>query len=163
MSLALEHIMVTGMEIGLGIKALKSAFDIAKEIKDLNDTTAIRGKIIEMQSLIMEAQSSAIGAREDHAAQLDRIRSLEEEVSRLKAWDGERNRYELKDIGGAMFVYMLKRSERGNEPPHWLCPNCFEDGKKSLFQRKSASLVTTDCPRCGTSIGPRNTTPAWID
>jgi hypothetical protein len=49
--------MVTGAEFGLGIEALKTAFDIAKEAKNLTDATAIKAKVIEMQGLIRESQN----------------------------------------------------------------------------------------------------------
>ena len=146
--------MVTGVEIGLGIKALKTAFDIAKEAKDLTDTTAMRSKIIEMQSLIMDAQASAIDAREGHATQVERIRQLEEEVADLKAWGREKSRYEMKRPWAGATVYALKESESAGEPQHWLCANCYTQGKKSFLN--TVGSVGTDymwkCPNCTVSF-----------
>ena len=141
--------MITGVEIGFGLKALKSAFDLAKEAKDLTDTTTMRTKIIEMQGLIMDAQSSAIDARTVHADQADRIRTLETEMARLKAWDAEKARYDLHAPEPGAMVYAVKPEIRGGEPPHWLCPNCYADGKKRFLQGVFGSLGTSwKCRDC---------------
>ncbi|MBV9044643.1 MAG: DUF2752 domain-containing protein [Alphaproteobacteria bacterium] len=160
--------MITGAEISLGIQALKSALSLAKEAKDLTDATAIQGKVIEMQSAILEAQGVAIDAREAHAAQAERIRELETEVARLKAWHGERDNYDLKQIDGAAVAYMLKRDKRGSEPPHWLCAHCFENGKKSFLQSqgrtKDSVHQVLKCPGCGaTSATHWNLHMQWMD
>jgi hypothetical protein len=142
--------MVTGFEIGLGIKALKSAMDVAKEIKGLNDTAAIHAKIIEMQNLIMEAQASAIDAREDHAAQVKRVRDLEEEMARMKAWEAEKQRYELKAPWLGATLYALKPAMYDGEPPHWLCVNCYNQGKKRVLQicQHTPAKNIWACPDC---------------
>src|SRR5690349_8810363 len=90
--------MITGAEVTFGFQALKAALGLAKEAKDLTDSTAIKAKVIEMQSLILEAQANAIEAREAHTAQVNRISELEAEVARFKAWETEKNRYELREI-----------------------------------------------------------------
>jgi hypothetical protein len=154
-------LMISGAEIGLGVKVLKSALDIVKEAKDLTDTAAIKSKLIDMQSLILEAQGNAIEARSAHEEQANRIRDLESEISQFKSWQHERERYELMQLGDGTFAYMLKLAERGNQPPHWLCPNCFEDGKKSLFQRKSEMYLNAHCPRCKAEIAPE-AKPSWL-
>ncbi|HTT99231.1 MAG TPA: hypothetical protein VMF58_14365 [Rhizomicrobium sp.] len=142
--------MITGVEIGLGIKALKTAFDIAKEAKDLTDTTTMRSKIIEMQSLILEAQGTAIEARDAHSEQVDRIRALEAEVADLKAWDNEKARYELKTPHIGATIYALKPDKRDGEPPHWLCPNCYQQRKKRILQGTSGGhgAARWTCPDC---------------
>jgi hypothetical protein len=150
--------MVTGVEIGLGIKALKTAFDIAKEAKDLTDTTAMRSKIIDMQSLIMEAQASAIDAREDHAAQVEKIRGLEAQVANFEAWDDEKARYEMNTPWTGATVYALKKSESRGEPPHWLCANCYQNRKKSILSVMGFAPGPPYgeyfwlCPSCGAKI-----------
>ena len=74
----------------------------------------------------MEAQASAIQAREAYSAQIDRIRELEAEVAGLKAQGTDKHRYELKNVAPGVFAYMLKPEARGGEAPHWLCQHCFD-------------------------------------
>lgn len=156
--------MITGAEIGLGIKALKTAFDIAKEAKDLTDTTAMRSKIIEMQGLIMDAQAGAIAAREAHAEQIDRIRALEAEVRDFKTRQAEIERYELKDLGWGAFAYMLKPDARGSEPPHWACANCYKKCEIAILQHTVVRNLGTkwECPSCKNLIQPSKSIISWI-
>jgi len=122
-------------EIAAAITGLRSALDVTKAMIGLRDAEAFRAKSIELQGVILEALEKGIEAREAYAAQLDRVRALEAEVAKLKEWDTEKSHYELKTVGaGGSLAYMLKPEARGAEPPHWLCPDCFEQRKKAFFQ-----------------------------
>jgi hypothetical protein len=147
--------VVTGAEISLGIQALKSLLGIAKEAKDLTDPGAIRAKVSEMYGLILDAQVSAIDAREAHTAQVQRIRELEEEIARLKAWGHDKQRYELQKAGrGGAVVYGLKADRREGEPPHWLCANCYQRGEKSFLSVTAGRYQNAvwECGRCHTNF-----------
>lgn len=121
-------------EIAAGITSLRATLDIAKAMVNLRDAEAFRAKSIELQETIMRALDSGIEARESYAKQLDAIRAPEAKVARLEAWDTEKQRYELKSLGTGAVAYVLKPEARGTETPHWLCPNCFHQSKKSFFQ-----------------------------
>jgi hypothetical protein len=77
-------------------------------------------KSIELQGVVLDAFENAIEAREAYSTQADRIRALEAEVANLKAWDAEKQHYELKPNYMGAVAYMLKPEARGSEPPHWL-------------------------------------------
>ena len=50
-------------------------------------------------------------------------------------------------------AYMLKPEKRGSEPPHWLCPNCFANGKKTFLiatGTKERGYPIFKCAVCGT-------------
>jgi hypothetical protein len=156
--------MVTVTDVSAGITSLKTAFEIAKAMKDISNATEPNSKILDLQGVIMDPQASAIQAREAHSAQIDEIRALEAEIARLKAWDAEKERYELKAVSfrGAM-AYMLKPAARGSEPPHWLCPNCYQNGKKGFFQPTGAMLgrdAIYMCASCKGSIAASHK-PNW--
>lgn len=148
--------MVTGAEVTFGFKALKDALGLIKQAKDLTEASAIHGKVIEMQALVAEALSEVIDARQAHAAQLEHINELEKEIARLKAWDGENDRYELKDVSAGAFVYVPKAGMEGGEPPHWLCAHCYQHTKKSLMQPQGRTAdntwMTWKCPACGSGF-----------
>jgi hypothetical protein len=60
---------------------------------------------------------------------------------------------------------MLKPSERGSKPPHWLCANCYEDRKKSIFQWTPKTAMARrlyECPACKNTIAPASE-PQWLD
>ena len=69
-------------------------------------------------------------------------------------WDSEKQRYELTDVGDGNFAYVLKAAMRGSEPPHYVCANCYRQGKASILNhmhtRGMGDLLT--CPACGTKF-----------
>lgn len=140
-----------------GLGALKSAFDMAKGLKDIDDTVRRNSAVIELQEKILSAQAA-------QGELLDSVRSLEAEVASLKTWDAEKQRYELKTIGSGAVAYMLKADARGSEPPHWICPNCYAKGQKAFFQPTGAHIMRDSVYRCQGCAG--NVTlggePTWI-
>src|ERR1700722_13211099 len=130
-------------EVFAGIGALKTAFDIARGLKDIDDATRRNAAVIELQEKILGAQSS-------QAALVERVGELEKEVSRLKAWDTDKQRYALTKLRDGVFAYALKSADDNGEPSHYLCVNCYQSGHKSVLQKEkwppvSVVLVCHDC------------------
>jgi hypothetical protein len=151
-------------EISAALTSLRATLDIAKAMIGLRDAEAFRAKSIELQETIMRALDSGIEAREAYAKQLDSVRALETEVARLKAWDAEKQNYELKGIGSGSVAYMLKPETRGSEPPHWLCPTCFAQGKKAFLQATGAHEGRSwmyRCQGCDHRVAAAFS-PAWL-
>jgi hypothetical protein len=136
-------------EIAAAITSVRTMFDLAKAAIGLRDAETFRTRSVELNGLILQALEKAIEAREAESSQLERIRALEAEVARLKAWDAEKEKYELKDVGHFCVAYMLKPNARGTEPPHWLCPNCYAQGKKSFVQPSGARSGRDMLYKCG--------------
>jgi len=150
-------------EISAGVTSLRAALDITKAMVGLRDAEAFRAKSIELQGVVLEALDKAIDSREAYAAQSERIGALEAEVASLKAWDAEKQNYELKRIGEGSVAYMLKPDKRGTEPPHWLCPNCYSKGQKSFLNPTGAQVRRSwiyKCGSCGTQPSC-NHMPDW--
>jgi hypothetical protein len=152
-------------EISAAVTSLNATMQIAKAMVGLRDAEAFRAKSIEMQQTILDALDNGIAAREAYAAQLDRVRALETEVASLKAWDAEKQKYELKRAAWNNVAYMLKKEERGSEPPHWLCPNCFTKGEKAFLfgmgtQKGRAWMFK--CVRCNAEPA-MDGDPKWLD
>jgi hypothetical protein len=153
-------------EIAAAVTGIRSALDITKAMVGLRDAEAFRAKSIELQGVVLEALDKAIEARESHAAQGDRIRALEAEVANLKAWDTEKQRYNLKSIGQGAVAYILKPEERSGETPHWLCPNCFAKGQKAFLQntgRIERARVIVGCNSCRTAVPITKDVTSWAD
>jgi Zn finger protein HypA/HybF involved in hydrogenase expression len=143
--------MVGEMFAGLG--AFKTMLDMAKALKDMNDATVRNGAVIELQEKILAAQAA-------QATLLERVGELETEVARLKAWDAEKQRYELKALPSGSFARALKADAQGSEPPHYICAACYERGKKSILQKKATNVASINlskppmyiCPECKAEI-----------
>lgn len=135
------------------VTGLKTASDIAKSFLQLKSLTDVQGKVIELQSAIMSAQSSALAAQSDQFAMLEQIRALKEEIAQVKAWETEKQRYQMANPLTGGIVYALKHSMCNGQPAHYICANCYENGKRSILQdgREKDKLATfLFCPACKT-------------
>ena len=138
-------------ELSAIFSTLQGVKDIAQGMIGLRDTALIQDKVIELQSAILDAQSAAFAEQEARTALVEKVGELEKEMARLKAWDTEKQRYELKPVGfgGSALVYQLKSEAEETEHPHNICTNCYEDGAKSILQGDRIKGDTfLFCPRC---------------
>ena len=154
-------IMPDAADFGALFGSLKVITDLAKLMIDARDASVIRAKAIELQREIIAAQSCALAAQTDQLALLERKRELEKEVADLKAWEAEKEKYELANVrpqnhpSGTAFAYALKEAAGATEPKHFLCANCYQQGQKSILQREHRMPGALDimfCQRCGGEI-----------
>ncbi|MFK0204272.1 hypothetical protein [Agrobacterium sp. NPDC090283] len=127
---------------------LKTAVDIAKTTKEISDMSIVKGKVIEMQDLILTAQSSAMAAQTQLYEILQENAELKRKVSAVDDWKSAASRYSLKDYGGGTFAYELKADAAHGEPTHRLCPACFEAGRKSILQFQGRTSSQQDFFKC---------------
>jgi hypothetical protein len=141
-------------EVFASLGALKTAFDIAKGLKDIDDAARRNAAVIELQEKILSAQQS-------QSSLIETVSNLEKEVSRLKAWDADKQRYELKALAMGVVAYALKPSMSNGEPDHYLCANCFAAGKKSYLQQhiRGQYYDQFKCRGCGDDLGVNKGTP----
>ena len=134
-------------ELITGLSAIKTAFDIAKGLKDIDDAARRNAAVIELQEKILTAQ-------EAQATLVDRVRELEKQVTDFEKWETEKEKYDLKEIYPRTFAYEIKITARGSEPSHLICATCFENRKKVILQ--SSSYVPLGCPVCQTKVQYRD-------
>ena len=138
-------------EVFAGLGALKTAFDIAKGLKDIDDATRRNAAVIELQEKIL-------AAREAQSTLLDRVSELEEKVASFERWDAEKERYELKQTvsGGPAFAYALKPNAQPPEPFHCICATCYQRRIKSILQFSRSFFPSSEmgvsCPVCNTEV-----------
>jgi hypothetical protein len=140
--------------IQAAVLGLKAAADIAIGFNKLKTMAEVQGKAIELQQIILSAQSNALSAQSEQFRLIERIRELEKEVVDVKAWEETAKCYRLVSPWTSAFVYALTKASGSSEPPHWLCEKCYQDGHKSILQRIAAPRVTWiyDCARCKTKL-----------
>jgi hypothetical protein len=115
-------------EVFASLSAIKSAFDIAKGLKDIHDVAARDRAVIELQKEILTAQ-------QEQATLISRVSELEKEVTRLKDWEADKARYELAEISLGIVALSIKESMRKGEPFHRICADCAANGKKFYLQQ----------------------------
>jgi hypothetical protein len=129
-----------------GLSAIKTAFDLAKGLKDIDDSARRNAAVIELQEKIL-------AARETQSALLERISELEKKVASFETWESEKQRYELKEVGAGSLAYAVKESMRNGEPAHHICAACYQHGHKSILQPKADyPNKTLDCSECKAQI-----------
>jgi hypothetical protein len=129
-----------------------------KTIKDVEAKHAIRGildSVIDLQSKLLAAQSK-------YEALTEVKRQLEQKIMQYEKWDTDAARYELKEIAGGIFVYVLNPDHAAGEPIHWLCPNCFLERQKSILTKPRVDWLNYKCHRCDFDIVPVSPPPpSW--
>lgn len=132
------------------VSSLKTAGDIAKGFLQLKSLAELQGRVIELQSAILSAQTNALAAQSDQFAMLEEMRALKAEIAQVKAWEAYKQRYQLVSPFQGTAVYALRKSMSDGEPPHYICTNCYENGKRSILQCKETRtgdyLAVFACP-----------------
>lgn len=142
-------------EVFAGYQGFKSIFDGLKALSDMRDEHKRIAAVIEIQRQFLELQS-------DYSALLQRNRELEDALAKKGGWEAETTRYMLTQVGKSA-VYMLKPEAREGAVPHWLCANCFENGKKAHLQYSSKMSHIGNiyrCPQCKGHV-TTHSEPAW--
>jgi hypothetical protein len=135
-------------ELIAGLGAIKTAFDIAKGLKNIDDAARRNAAVIELQEKILSAQ-------ETQSTLVKRIDELEAKVAGFEQWETEKKRYALTDFGGNSFAHSLKPEAANGEPPHRICPNCYEKQQKAILQFKFRNARGRDiwiCNGCKTEF-----------
>jgi hypothetical protein len=142
-------------EVFAGLSALKSAFDIAKGLKDIDNAARRNAAVIELQEKILTAQSA-------QSDLVERIRELEAKVTSFEKWEAEKERYQLTDFGDGTFAYLLKPEEARGEPPHRICAQCYQKDEKSILQflHQSHGQDYFKCHSCGEQVFGTYAAPA---
>ena len=121
-------------EISAGLGSLKAAFDITKGLNAASTQASVNEVKIELQQHIIEAQQALSAANEAQSAGARRIAELEAEIVRMKNWESERQRYQMKRFTPGSVAYCLKPEMAEGEAPHRICPHCYQEGKKGFLQ-----------------------------
>lgn len=143
------------MFISQTLTSLKSAHDIAKAMLTIRDATLIQGKILELQGIILSAQESALASNAAQFALVEEKRALEKEVTDLKAWNREKEKYELKRFDSGASAYIPKDEMQLPEASHHICANCYHSGCKSILQgitRDPGRCYVLECHKCGSDL-----------
>jgi hypothetical protein len=127
-----------------GLSAIKTAFDIAKGLKDIDDATRRNAAVIELQEKILTAQTEQLDL-------INRVRDLEKKVDSFETWEAEKQRYRLTQLSSGVTAYALKQGMENGEPPHFICGNCYQEHHKSILQEEHwpPACIVLVCHDCG--------------
>jgi hypothetical protein len=86
---------------------------------------------------------------------IQRVGELEKEVARLEAWETEKQRYKLVDLGDGAFAYALKEGMSAGEPDHKICATCYAERRRSVLQNENwnpGRATVLVCHQCGSAV-----------
>lgn len=135
-------------ELLAGLSAFKTMFDIAKSMKDMSDAVNRNAAVADLWEQIIAAQTR-------YTAAIEQVNELETKLGTFEKWEADKKRYQMKDFGGGTIAYELKQSEAGDEPMHRICPNCYQEGHKSILQNTGITTYKQQlsvCHRCKTEF-----------
>lgn len=133
---------------------LKEAGSLLKGFNQLKTEAEVAQKTIELNQIIAGIQTDLFEAQSSYTAAISRIDELEKELVAVKNWSTEKQRYQLYELAPGSFVYRLKTEMANSEPIHDICPQCYEQGVKSILQFNGyeSAFHKYSCSRCQTII-----------
>ena len=165
-----------GAILSLGVH-LKTATDLLKNVLDLLGRTssvskvsnqtwkALNAEVRQLTAEIAAANALALAAQSDQFTLSNRVRALEEKLMQREDWKAQQERYVLQAVAPTAVAYVLKPGMESAEPPHWLCPQCFMQHRKSVLQfagrppEFQATYCRWACSTCGHALLVHYTTP----
>ncbi len=133
---------------------LNQAYQTAKTLLDLKVETETAVKINSLAGQLGDLMGKFIAAQAAHMECQEKAMNLEKEISRLKAFEAEKQRYVMQKIGENSFAYALKPEAAGEEPPHYICAHCCANNYKSVlqFNRYHGKFSVLVCPSCKSEV-----------
>ena len=113
-------------------------------------TRQLNEAVINMQQAVIDAQEMVLAGQVTETRLRSRLQELEQQNAGAEKWAEEISRYKLVNLGRNRGMAYALREEflSEDQPEHYLCTNCSEDGVKSILQYMGMNMKPYDCPRC---------------
>lgn len=140
------------------LTSTKTATDITKVLVDMKTDGAVQAKAVELTTVLMQLQQQLMAAQLEQMNLIKRIDGLEAELKKAHRQDDLTERYALHRFVTGHHAYTLRPEFRTNEPEHFLCSRCFENGKRITLQGERV----LKCPECENIIRSQPQQPMRI-
>jgi len=127
-----------------GTKATNGAISVGDKIKKFFKSSKSSGNE-ELEALVMELMSEVKDAKIANLDLKEQLIVLRDNAMKANARSEDFDRYELWETPTGSLVYRLKHLANQEEPHHYLCPTCKEDGIKSILQGHEEYRSCTKC------------------
>lgn len=151
-------------EISSLVASSKAAYDIAKGINSLKSEVDRNESISKVLEVLLAVQTQALSVNAIAQKLQEEKYELTKKVMEFEKWAETEAQYELKEFAPGVFVYAYKKGDNLKEPMHWLCPNCWQEKKKSILQRNyhDAETGAYNCHKCKAEISWNNSSETGI-
>lgn len=136
------------MDLPAAFATITAVSELTKAIVNGKIDDKVKAKASELNTSILALQGSLFELQSENHELLKLKSDLEHQLMELSNWEEEAKRYELHALCSGVFVYALKKEEQLTEPPHYLCPNCHQERRKSILQCLGTTYdgTTHRCP-----------------
>lgn len=142
------------MDITGALSSLKAISELVTTVAKGKTDDAVKEKAIELNQVIASLQSTIFSLHTQCQQLRDEKEAIKKELMDMRNWEQEASRYELTELCPGVLVYSIKPEAQGTEPPHQLCPNCYQNRRKAILQKAFQDTEGTvfKCHDCGSSI-----------
>lgn len=127
------------------LKDARTAFETLRRLASSPDKKVSDPDVLGLISTFTE---KLVDAQLAQSEVLNALNELERKVEDAQRLHDERSRYELEATATGAMVLALKPGDPKGEPPHYLCADCLEDGKKRILQPYGRAEETRECGGC---------------
>lgn len=127
-----------------GVKLANKAVALSKSIKDLLSSSKPPSNA-DLEALVVELMSEITDTKLANLELKTQLLALKEAAIEAQAKADQFTRYELWETPAGHTVYRLKEECQDEEPMHYLCPTCKENGIRSILQGHEDAKQCSSC------------------
>lgn len=137
-----------------GLASLKTAADITKSLMTLREEDVIRSRVFDLNASLMELQQQMMTAQREQMALIEQVAELKDALKNSQIKSDLLGQYELLSVGPGKVAYTLKQEFKEMQPAHFCCTNCYDKGKRSIFEGEKPfnGWMSFLCPDCKYSL-----------
>lgn len=133
-------------EFSAAISSVKATIAFVKGAKAAIDKMEIANQLSDICDRIIAAQSQTLALQTENLTLIQDKNDLNKKLIEFESWKKTESEYDLTEICHKRFIYVSKKSAESAQPEHWLCPNCWQQKRKSILQGKPDRQYM--CPAC---------------
>lgn len=151
-------------EIVTSMSAVRESLSLLKVINDAKNDSELRNATLELQRKLQDIQM-------DNLKLIDLVYSYKAQVNELNQKVNEKVSFETKieayspyTFESGTFTYINNSAIDGNDKPHYLCANCYEQSIVSILQPNATNptyggYFVYYCPKCSCDYRMNHTPP----
>lgn len=130
------------MDISSAFVSIKTALELNNLLQTTKIDADVKKKSSELTNIIISLQQTISLAHAKNHEITEINNKLRSQIMKMSNWQKEAKRCEFHELSPGVLVFKLKKDHHNSEPLHYLCPNCHQDERKSILQKKTESSVT---------------------
>jgi hypothetical protein len=132
------------MDITAALTTITSAAELARLIISGKIDDEVKAKATELNNSILSLQGTIFSLQSQNHELLKTKHDLENQLIKIADWQKEAQRYYLYELCSGVMVYALKEDQSNSEPFHYVCPNCYQNKRKSFLQKRQRTYAGCD-------------------